>query len=249
VIDRGLLATIFLMAALVAGADRALRRGRPSAERVLAMASLPVAAGLAAGRLAAVLLDDPATLRRPFDLLLIRGGMELWPGVAVGAAVAWVAARRDGVSGAGRLAELAPFGLWAYAAYEALCLVREDCFGPLWHLGPRPGGVGGGQFPVGVALGVAVAASGVVVWRASRRAEPASLVAASLWAMAAARSLAAFALPDLASGLTRPHVESLVVASGTTVWLAARIIRRRRPGGDAARVPAAAPSPEASNPA
>ena len=246
-IDRALLATIVLMVAVVAGADRALRRSRPSAERVLAMASMPVAAGLAAGRLAAVLLDDPGTLRRPFDLLLIRGGMELWPGVAAGAAVAWVAARRDGVSGKGRLAELAPFGLWAYAAYEALCLVREDCFGPLWHLGPRPGGVGGGQFPVGVALGVAVAASGIVVWRSSRRVSHASLVVASLWAIAAARSLAAFALPDLASGLTRPHIESLVVASGAAVWLAATGIRRRR-GGDAAGVPAAAPSPEASSP-
>ncbi|MFP5318848.1 MAG: hypothetical protein ACLGI2_11235 [Acidimicrobiia bacterium] len=241
-IDRGLLATILLIAAVVAGSDRALRRGRPPAERILAMAAVPLAAGLAVGRTVAVLLDDPSTLRRPLDLVLIRGGMELWPGVAAGAAATWATARREGARGAARLAELAPFGLWAYATYEAMCLVREECFGPMWHLGPVPGGVGSGQFPVAVALGVAVALSGVVAWRVSPRMSPVSLVAASLWAMATARALAAFALPDLASGLTRPHVESLAVASGATLWLAATRIRRRRRGqcGSAA-VPDAQP--------
>lgn len=249
-IDRGLLATIILMAAVVAVLDRALRRDRGPAERILTLASVPLVAGLAAGRLAAVLLDDPATLRRPFDLLLIRGGMELWPGVAAGAATAWAAARRNGVGGAVRLAELAPFGLWAYAAYEALCLVREDCFGPLWHLGPRPGGVGGGQFPVGVAVGVAVAAAGVLIWRASARIGAASVVVASVGATAAVRALAAVALPDVASGLTRPHVESLAVASGATAWLAAAWwLRRRCRGRDAGDAPAAEPSPEAPSPA
>lgn len=153
-IDRGLLATVLVMVAIVAALDRWLRRRVSPAEPILALASAPMLVGLAVGRLAAVVQDDPATLRRPFDLLLIRGGVEFWPGVAAAAAVVWVAARREKLSALGLLAELAPFALWAYAAYEASCLLREGCFGPSSPIGLQPGGQGDAEIPVGLLVGV-----------------------------------------------------------------------------------------------
>lgn len=219
-IDRGLLLTMVLMAAAVGAADRRIRRMRTGIEPILALASTPVLVGLAVGRLAAVILDDPATLRRPFDLLLIRGGVEFWPGVAAGLAACWLSARRDTGRPFGRLAELAPFGLWAYATYEAACLLRDGCFGPPSAVGLRPGGTGEPQVPVGVLVGLAVAVLGAVLWRRRAIGSAATQVVIAVTGLAAIRAAAGFLLPNVAAGLTRPHRESLVVAALGLVALA-----------------------------
>jgi len=200
-----------LVAAVVALLDRRLRRRRAPQEPVSALASTPLVAGLAAARLTAVVLDDPATLLRPFDLLLIRGGMEFWAGVAGASAAIWLAARNRPFTPLDRAADIAPFALFAYAIYEAACLLRDGCFGPASPLGLRPGGLGQTQVPVGVLVGMAAAALGALSWRWSRRRPPIDVALLAVTGLAGIRSFAGFFLPKVTSGLTRPHMESLLV--------------------------------------
>lgn len=210
-IDRGLLATMAVIFAVVAILDRVLRGRSTENERILALASTPLLVGIAAGRLAAVALDDPDTLRRPFDLLLIRGGMELWPALAAAAAAVWVTTRRGLTSPVQRLALLAPFALWAYATYEAACLLRDGCFGPRLSAGLRPGGIGEPQLPVGLLVGLSAAALGIAIWRGSTRWGPTGAVGVALAGLASIRAAAGFLLPKVTAGLTRPHRESIAV--------------------------------------
>lgn len=224
-IDRGLLATVALVALVVAFLDRWLRRRGTPKEPISALASTPLIAGIAAARLTAVLLDDPATLLRPFDLLLIRGGMEFWPGVVAATAAIWAAVRRRPTAAVERLAELVPFALFAYAVYEAACVLRDGCFGPPSPVGLRPGGLGRPQLPVGILVGMAAAALGALAWRWSGRRQPGPVVVLSLTGLAAIRSVAGFALPKLATGLTRPHWESLT-AVGVGLLCTAVMCRR-----------------------
>lgn len=228
-IDRGLLLTMALVVGLVAVLDRRLRRRAQPTETFLSLASTPLVAGLVAGRLVAVVLDDPASLRRPADLLLIRGGVEFWPGLAAAATAVWLAGRREPVNFLDRLADMAPVALWGYAAYEAACLLREGCFGPTWFLGVRPGGLGSRQVPVGVLVGLAAAALGIAGWRWSRRVRPAAVLAPSLAGLAAIRSAAGFALPKVSAGLTRPHRESMA-ALAVGLLLSAGVAARGRRG-------------------
>ncbi len=237
-IDRGLLATMALIAVVVAGLDRALRRRSTHAEPIMSLASTPMLVGLAVGRLAAVFQDDPGTLRRPFDLLLIRGGMEFWPGAAAALAAAWVTSRRGPSRPAERLIELAPFALWAYAVYEAACVLRDGCFGPFAAVGLRPGGSGERQLPVGILVGLVAAALGAAVWRWSGRLGWSGVMVLSVGGLAAIRIAAGFLLPKVTAGLTRPHVESIAVLVITlvgSVVLRARAVpeRRRRVAGEA----------------
>lgn len=213
-IDRGLLATIVLIVVTVAVLDRRLRRRGNPMEPVSALASTPLLVGMAAARLTAVLLDDPATLLRPFDLLLIRGGMEFWPGVVAASASIWFVARHRPAGAIERAAEVVPFALFAYAVYEAGCVLRDGCFGPSSPAGLRPGGIGQPQIPVGILVGLAAAGLGGMAWRCSGRRSPAGVVAFSLIGLAIIRSVAGFALPKLTTGLTRPHWESLLVLVG-----------------------------------
>lgn len=63
-----------------------------------------VLGGVLAGRAAALALDDPSGLTRLSDVVVLRGGVEFWPGVAAGVAVLAVTAGRAGVDILGRLA-------------------------------------------------------------------------------------------------------------------------------------------------
>ena len=224
-IDRGLLVTMVLAAAVVALVDRRLRRRSALLEPILSLTSTPLIVGLAVARLVAVALDDPATMRRPVDLLLIRGGMEFWAGVLGAAAATWVGARRNRMSTVERVADVAPFALLAYAVYEAACLVRDGCFGPASSLGLRPGGLGQRQIPVGILVGLAVAGLSFAAWRVSGRVRPAAVVAVSLAGLASIRSAAGFASPRVSAGLTRPHRESLVALALGLLWTAALFAR------------------------
>lgn len=231
-IDRGLLATIIGMWAVVAALDRILGRRNTGRESVLALASTPLLVGIAVARMVAVALDDPSTLRRPLDLLLIRGGMEFWPGLAAGVVAAWVSARREPVRPQERLARLTPFVLWAYGTYEAACLLRDGCFGPRMPFGLRPGGIGPPQLPVGVVVGLAAAALGIAAWRWSS-AHPFWVLGTSLTLLAAIRTAAGFFLPDVTVGPTRAHRESMaVLAIGLVVGIGVAARRAFRPVRD-----------------
>lgn len=231
-IDRGLLGTMGLIVAAVAILDRLLRGRSTGKEPILGLASTPLLVGIAVGRLVAVALDDPDTLRRPFDLLLIRGGVEFWPGLAAAAAAVWVSAMREKRPPEQRLALLAPYALWAYGTYEAACLLRDGCFGPPMAAGLRPGGIGAPQLPVGVLVGLSAAALGAAVWRIPGL-RPYRVVAVSVIGMAAIRVAAGFLLPKVTSGPTRAHWESMVVLAIALLGGAGLLARSAmRSGGD-----------------
>lgn len=68
------------------------RRWLPTADSVL------LAVGLLVGRITTLALDDPNSIGSPLDMLVIRSGVEFWPGMAAAARVAAWQARRQGGS-------------------------------------------------------------------------------------------------------------------------------------------------------
>jgi hypothetical protein len=221
-IDRELLVSL----ALVLGVPAYLAGRWPppvwAGRSLLDVALVPLAAGVLTGRLAAVILDDPATLARPRDFLLIQGGVEFWPGVAAGAAWAGVGGHRASVPPLAWLASLAPFALVGYSMWEATCLVRRSCYGPLSRLGLRAAGSLAPVFPVALVVAVVVVLLALLVHRQS---SPGGRVLLAVGGLAFVRSLASVWLPHVSSGLTRQHRQSVVVA--VTAALAAVILAAR----------------------
>lgn len=164
-LDIGLLLTgVLLWLVLTVAARRAPVTNMTHSE-VLDRLMGPALAGLVIGRLVAVVLDDPASLRSLRAVLVIRGGVEFWPGVAVAMVVLGWGLNRRGTEVRRSFAELALFALWGYATYEAACLVREGCYGPATAVGLVPDGLQTRMFPVGPAVGLTVVLVGVWVRR------------------------------------------------------------------------------------
>ena len=220
--DRGLLFSGVVIAALLYAASRWLPVGRFERSEVLDQLVVPVVAGVLAGRAVAAALDDPASLRSLRAFLVIRGGVELWPGVAAAAGALAVGLRRRGgpepvLDG---LAVLAPFLLLAYAGYEATCVLRDGCYGPASPVGLVPDGLQTRQFPVGLVVAAVVLG---LAWRLATWSTDAGVkLVVAVGGVAMARAVASIWLPRLGDGLTRPHRESIaiaVVAAGTTLVL------------------------------
>lgn len=226
------------IAAGVAGLARLAPPRSASGGSLFDQLSFPLVVGLSAARLTAVAFDDPSALGRVRDLLLIRGGMELWAGIL--AATVAVVLRRDGggTSPLARLADLAPSVLWALAIYEGTCVVRDGCFGPAAAWGLRPPGVGYAQVPVGLGVAAALGVLGVVVRRLGAS-DPLVAAVTAYGGLAAVRSVAAVWLPRISPGLTRHHRESLSVLGGAVVIAAVLLATRsgksrRQPGSTTA---------------
>ena len=226
-IDVGLLATIVIVLIVPSVFVPAWpTSAAPSGVFDLSIGALLV--GLAVGRLAALALDDPGSLTSVSDLLIVRSGVEFWPGVAAG--VVWIAvrARGDAVAPSRRWAAISSPALVAWACYEASCLLRDGCPGPLSAIGLRPDGLVEPTFPIG--LVVAAAAVGVAVvgrrWH-ERGAPDVEVVLMALVSVAFIRSVASIWLPHIGNGLTRQHKTSIAVAVIST--LAFVVVRRRRP--------------------
>jgi prolipoprotein diacylglyceryltransferase len=188
---------------------------------------LPGIVGLLAGRVAAVLLDDPTSIGSLRAFLVIRGGVELWPGAVAAAAALAISLRRAGEPVTASVAALAPVVIVGYGAYEASCLLREACYGPHAAVGLRPDGLSEPMVPLGVVVGAAIV--GVAAVLARREPTPLLTVASATLAVAAARSAASVWLPRIGDGLTRPHRESLAVAALAAVAGAVLVVRERRP--------------------
>ena len=227
-IDVGLLLSAVAAWAVVAGSSRWVPPAAIAGKDVADLLLGPFMAGLIAARLAYVALEDPAALGSVRTLLVIRGGVEFWAGAGVLLVVLALGLRRRtkrhvDVS----IAELAPFVLWGYAAYEAACLVRDGCYGPASAIGFVPDGLRTRMFPVGVAVAVGVAALGVFI-RLLWRWEPLWRILLALGGVAAVRAVAALWLPHLGEGPPREQVESAAVAVGVAVAAAAMAITRSR---------------------
>jgi hypothetical protein len=239
-LDFGLLTSAITIVVVVAVATRWAPTPALGARSVGDRLHAPVIIGVLTGRVVAAALDDPTSLRSLRALLVIRGGVEFWPGVAAAIGVlVWGTRRRRDESAGLTLAELAPFLLWGYATWEATCLLRDGCYGPVSSIGLVPDGLTTRHFPVGLVVALGVTLLGVALhqlwgWL------PWAKVAAAVAGVAAARSVASIWLPRLSDSLTRQHLQSLAVLGGCAVLAAGVTLRgwtRRDP-----REPWAAPS-------
>lgn len=188
----------------------------------------PLLAGLAVGRLATLVLDDPGSIGSMSDMLVIRSGVEFWPGAAAAAGVVAWQARRTERPPMERLAALAPLALIGYAAYEATCVFRDGCLGPVAPVGLRPPGLQARMLPVGWLMAAAALGGAVFVQRRRDRTPPAASVATAAVIAAAVRSLGSVWLPHVGDGITRQHGVSVVilVVSATVVLACHRRLRR-----------------------
>lgn len=214
-IDVGLLASIIVAALAPRLVARVIPtpRGEAVSGDLLMYAAL---AGLVAGRLAFVGFDDPGSFARLRDLMIIRSGVEFWPGVAVGAGLYALWSRRSGGSVADALSLGAPLFLVGYGAYEASCVLREGCFGPPSAVGLTPPGFAGPVFPVPWAVAAVAVLSAVVLRR--HRHEGWQVVLVAFLVLASTRAGAGFFLPRVGEALSRPHLESLA-ATGAALAL------------------------------
>ena len=197
----------------------------------LDVALAPAFAGLAVGRLTTLALDDPSSIGSVSDMLIIRSGVEFWPGVAAAVGVLVWLAVRDGVAPLVRLVDLAPLAMIGYAMYEAACLFRDGCFGPDSSLGLRPPGLSTTMLPVGLLMALAVVAAAIVTRRVRDRGDDPLLVLLGAGvAVAAVRTVGSVWLPHVGDGLTRQHMTSIVVTVLAGAALAAAVAIRPRIG-------------------
>jgi len=215
-IDVGLLSSMAVIVALVFVVKRWVPPLTLGTDTLGGVVANPVLAGVLVARLVAVALDDPSTLGRPKDLLLIRGGMEFWAGALAAVVVAGIGAHRARIPVVARLGDLAVYALVAYAAFEATCVLRDGCFGPLSPIGIRPRGLGAPELPTGLFAAVAVLALTVIVRGCARRSGGMAVWVAAC-GLAFVRFAAALALPHIGTGPSRPQVEAGAVIVGTVV--------------------------------
>lgn len=224
-IDIGLLASMVVVIVVPAVFVRAWPESAV-ATGLIDVASGALLIGIAVGRLVAVAIDDPGSLTSISDLLIIRSGVEFWPGVIAG--IGWIAigARRDDVSPAARLAAITAPALVAWACYEATCLLRDGCPGPLSSIGLRPDGLAKRMFPVSLGVAATAVGAAALVRRWHRRGMPdLQVIAVTAIAFAAIRSLASIWLPHIGDGLTRQHRTSIAVAVIASIGLVALRLR------------------------
>ncbi len=220
-IDTGLLVSLVLVV-VVPTAFVPRRRSAAIANGVVDVAIGAAIFGLLVGRAGALVIDDPGSLRHLSDFVVIRSGVEFWPGLVAGVAWLWFGARRDGVRLIDRLAALTPAMVMAWAVYEGTCVIRDGCAGPVTAFGLTPSGLSHSQFPVGLAVAAGgLLLTSIVGWLAARRADSTTVALAGLIGVAGIKSIASFWLPHLGSALTRQHRESLVVFAVATIGLLA----------------------------
>lgn len=188
----------------------------------------PAFVGLGVGRLVAVGIDGSSSLGSLSDLLIIRSGVEFWPGVTAAVLAAAWGARRAGVVIMARLADLVPLAMLGYAGYEATCVVRDGCFGPLAPLGLRPPGTSTTMLPIGIIAAAVVAIAAAVLHREQSRRASAVIVLGGLIVVSAVRSIGSIWLPHIGDGLTRQHRSSILVAATATGSLVILSVASRR---------------------
>lgn len=224
--DTGLLLTVLIVLGGVHLTLRALPPPAGDRGQVIELVSTPVIVGLIAARVIFVLLDHPASVFRLRDLMVVRAGVEFWAGVIV--SLAWVLVRvhrADARIGAMvTLAAATPYLLIGVALYEASCLVRDGCLGPVARVGLKPNGLGSTMVPVGVLVAVALGVAALVLRRARTR-KPAQTVLGALAILGGVRLVASWFLP--AFGPSRVERESAVVFVVSSIALVLSAVRRR----------------------
>ncbi|MFQ5557467.1 MAG: hypothetical protein ACE5GB_08190 [Acidimicrobiales bacterium] len=208
--------------------------GRDEPVGFLDVAVGPAFAGLAVGRLTTLALDDPSSIGSLSDMLIIRSGVEFWPGVAAALAVAVVSANLGLVSTSRRICDLAPLAMVGYAGYEVACIFRDGCFGPDSAVGLSPPGLTTTMLPIGWFMAAAVTLAAVGVRALATRGHlPIVVVLAGLLAVASARAVGSIWLPHVGDGPTRQHLTSIGVVAISAMAVVIAVVRppRREPCG------------------
>ena len=219
-IDRGLLWSGIVMTIVAWALPRLVRGPRPSVAVDPLLVSGVV--GVLVGRVVWVGVEDPAALTDLRNVLVVRGGVAFWAALAGGAANYAYLTRGPACSIWIRLGAAAPAVLAAYGAYEAMCVVRDGCFGPAADFGLTPPGFSTAILPVG--WGVAILVLGWAARHQRRMPRSSDLLFAVLF-LAVVRSVASFHLPTVGGELSSPHVQSIAVG---VVALSVVIGRRAR---------------------
>jgi len=226
--DRGLFLSIVAVVATVYGTARLARPHTVAPTQVFDVLMGPTMVAALVGRLTAMALTDWRSFTEVRDILVFRGGLEFWPGLAAGLMVLWRGARRDNADPLLRLVDLLPYVLWAMAAFDVTCLLREGCFGPASPIGLVPTGLQGRVLPVGIL----VAAITALVGTAIRRRWPAQPLTTALLALlyvAGERSVASIWLPRFGDDLTRQHLQSIAVTAAAVIVIAIVTVRSLAP--------------------
>lgn len=186
----------------------------------------PAFAGLIVGRLVTLALDDPGSIGSISDMLIIRSGVEFWPGAAAALGAAIISANLGLVPIGRRIADLAPHAMIGYAAYEAACYFRDGCYGPESTIGLRPTGLSSTMVPVGWFMAAAIIAAAVGVHTfVLRRYAPSLVVSVSVLTVAAVRSIGSIWLPHVGDGLTRQHTTSIAVTAIAGIATAIAVVK------------------------
>ena len=163
-IDVGLLGSIAIMVIVVSVFVKPWPNG--AAPAILDIGSGPLLVGVIGGRLASMAFDDPASMTNIRDVMIIRGGVEFWVGVAAGSV--YLAVRgRNRVQALELLAAIAVPAVLAWSVYEATCVIRDGCPGPVSSIGLRPPGLVQQMFPVGLVVAAAGVAAALMLPRRS----------------------------------------------------------------------------------
>ncbi len=180
----------------------------------------PALAALVVGRLVTLALDDPNSIGSIPDMIIIRSGVEFWPGVAAAVGLLVWSGRRAGEAGLAWVAAVVPLAMLGYAGYEATCPFRDGCFGPQSAIGLRPPGLSTTMLPVGLFIAGAVVIGALVVrGLAARGHSPVVIVLVSAVVVASVRSVGSVWLPHVGEGLTRQHRTSIGVAVAATLGI------------------------------
>lgn len=225
--DTGLLLTLLIV---VGGVQVVIRVAPPAGvdrAQLVEFVSTPVIAGLVAARVVFVVLDHPASVFRIRDVMVVRSGMEFWAGVVV--ALLWVLTKARRPMDRGevmvKLAVAVPYLLAGVALYEASCLVRDGCLGPVSTVGLVPHGLDSAMVPVGLLVAGALGVTAVVLRQAGTL-EADQTVLCSIAALGGVRLVASWFLP--AFGPSRVERESAVVFVVAVIGLVVVTVRRRR---------------------
>ena len=217
--DRGLFLSIVAVVAVVYVTARLARPHTLAPTQVFDVLMGPTMVAALVGRLTAMALTDPRSFTEVRDVLVFRGGLEFWPGITAGLVVLWRGARRDNADPLLRLVDLLPYILWAMAAFDVTCLLREGCFGPASPIGLVPTGLQGRVLPVGILVAAITAVAGTVI-RRRWPAQPLTTALLALLYVAGQRSVASFWLPRFGDDLTRQHLLSIAVTAAAIIVIA-----------------------------
>lgn len=196
------------------------------AGRLWDLALTATIAGLATGRLAAMIASGVSPLTHPLDVLVVRGGVST-AGATIGALAMAAWRSRDDLWST--LDALAAPALYALAGWHAGCVFTGSCLGTAtdlpWGVAVIAGGVPRHPTEAYAAVLLLVAATAASLLRRRRRARAGVLVSAAAVAAAAIRLATEPLRTSFGSGRTSSYAVGLLLAAGFLAW------RRWRPAG------------------